>query len=142
MSFSLMDTSDTLRLSFASLMPRSVLVIGCAMVGTGLAGALPSVMEAALLIDFMVDCGELLAGLQVPSDSVLNVDDSGCVDLRVNEVRLNISIKVLLLMATRLRKEILFIWVGDGVVEVLVDHHGPVHGVSRFTWRQHRTIAR
>ena len=112
------------------------------MVGTGLAGALPSVMEAVLLIDFMVDCGELLAGLQVPGDSILNVDDPGCVDLRVYEVRLNISIKVLLLIATRLRKEILFIWVGDGVVEVLVDHHGPVHGVSRFTRRQHRTIAR
>ena len=140
MSFSLMDTSDTLRLSFASLMPRSVLVVGCAMVGTGLTGALPSVMEANIY--FMVDCGELLAGLQVPGDSVLNVDDPGCVDLRVYEVRLNISIKVLLVMATRLRKEILFIWVGDGVVEVLVDHHGPVHRVSRFTWRQHRTIAR
>ena len=137
-----MYTSDTLRLSFASLMPRSILVVGCAMVRTGLTGALPSVMEAALLIDFMVDCGELLAGLQVPSDSVLNVDDPVCVNLRVFDVRLNISIKVLLLMATRLRKEFLFIWVGDGLVKVLVDHHGPVHRVSRFTRWQHCTIAR
>ena len=63
MSFSLMDTSDTLRLSFASLMPRPILVVGCAMVGTELTGTLSTVMEATLLVDFMVDCGELLAGL-------------------------------------------------------------------------------
>ena len=135
-----MDTSDTLRLSFASLMPRSVLVVGCAMVGTGLTGALPSVMEANIY--FMVDCGELLAGLQVPSDSALNIDDSGSIDLRVYKVRLNISIEILLMMATRLRLKLLFIRVGDGMVEVLVDHHGPVHGVSWVTWRQHCAVAR
>ena len=102
-SFSLMDTSYALRLSFASLMPWSILVVSCAMVGTGLTSTFPSVMEAVTLVDFMVNCGELLAGLQVPSDSALNIDDSGSIDLRVYKVRLNISIEILLMMATRLR---------------------------------------
>ena len=71
----LVNTSDALCLSFASLMPWSIVVVGCAVEGVWLPSALSSVMQTVNIVHLMVDCRELLAGLQVPGYAVLDVDD-------------------------------------------------------------------